>query len=544
MFLAFWITTLILYWPTHQAGFVTDVTGGIERLTNQPFWKIGTCFGFPALNQLSVFAFYSCYQLFGTVGLPWYLIFCGLHAANAILLWDFSHRLFQCYVQNAKVITFLGALLFLVHPYQSEVLVWRACFNYLLVTFFALQHWRRLWKFLDETEGDTHLKNPGWWQLHLYFLLALFTFELALVIPLIDLIIYLLFQQKEHPKRKFCNYFQQISIPQSIALAGYFLLHRLLFGTWIGHYGAATHLQFSPTYLLDNLAKYIIKYGLLVRSYGHYEKVFIFEMCEHYGWQVLLGITVLLGFIGLVFKKKISRKHFLIIGLTGCTVLALLPVLNLYFYYLQAIENDRYGYFASVFGLPLIVLLIYQLPKILRYLLLITYFSASCFLLVRTNQIWQQSTEVFYHLLEDYRWHNEENVVILNIPDNYQGAYLFRIIGRGSGFQDALTTIGQKPVKGKIWEVAQYNMTQLTDGVKVNVLDKNRVKVSFNQWGNWWWRNGVGVGPTHKRSIYTVYFKGPFYELELINPPNDAVFIYQDGLRWKKVVRGSSGSWQ
>ena len=107
-----------------------------------------------------------------------------------------------------------------------------------------------------------------------------------------------------------------------------------------------------------------------------------------------------------------------------------MPVLNLYFYSLQHIENDRYGYLASLFGLMLLTFFLFQLPKFLRYILLTTYLTAAIFLLIQTNQIWKESTEVFYSLLADYRWQDAENVVILNVPDNYQGAYLFRIIGQ------------------------------------------------------------------------------------------------------------------
>jgi len=102
-----------------------------------------------------------------------------------------------------------------------------------------------------------------------------------------------------------------------------------------------------------------------------------------------------------------------------------------------------------------------------------------------------------------------------------------------SYFVVALTAISQQPIKSEIWEVAQYNMMTPTDGVSVQKTKPHQLKVTFNQWGNWFWRNGVGVGPTHKREWYTANFKGQYYLLDLKTIPANTVFIYQDGKEWK-----------
>jgi len=328
---------------------------------------------------------------------------------------------------------------------------------------------------------------------------------------------------------QFAHYFTRISLPQLGLIGGYFSLNKWMIGHWVGHYGAATHLKFSLAKMSSTLLKYSIKYGLFVRAYPHQYKIQFFGFCDDYGLLILCLATIFgLGF--LFYKKQVNREKVVVyVLLLAAFIITLLPVLNLYFYSIQHIENDRYGYLASVFGLMFLAFFLFQLPKFLRYFLLLIYLSTSIFLLVQTNQIWKASTAVFYSLLADYRWYEEENVVILNVPDNYQGAYLFRIIGRKSGFQDALTYIHQKEVKGKIWEVVQYNMVQLTDGVSAIKNKPNQLKVTFNQWGNWFWRNGIGAGPTHQRSIYTAHFKGQYYLLDLKKPPANTVYIYQNG---------------
>ncbi len=562
IFLAFLSLTLGFYFPTIKAGFVTDVTSGIERIQGQPFRNIIYSFGFPALNQISILGFYLLYTIFGINGWAWYLVFCTLHATNAFLSFSLFRRLFQYFkIKEATIISLVGALLFLLSPYQTEVLVWRACLNYLLVTAFILGSLFYLVRYLETK------KQQYFWGTHGFFILSLFTFELSLILPFLTIIFYVSwlwtteyrryakfskfnkaqnssilaatrFSQSEEVDQptkgpyELLRYFINISLPQFALLGSYFLLNKWLFGRWIGHYGAATHLKFSLTTMSNTLLKYSLKYLFFVRSYSHPYKTAVFNFCDQYGFIILC--LVLISVIFFVKNKQINTKKTTISLLLIATfTLTLLPVLNLYFYWLQAIENDRYGYLPAVFGLMLFVFCCFQLPKYFRYFLLSSYLVVSIFLLVKTNQIWKESTTVFYSLLEDYRWEDVENVVILNVPDNYQGAYLFRIIGRKSGFQDALTYIQQKEVKGKIWEVTQYNMARPTDGVSVASKKPDQLKVTFNQWGNWFWRNGIGAGATHQRSIYTAHFKGQYYVLALKKTPVNTIYIYQDGKEWK-----------
>lgn len=532
LFILFLVVTLFFYFPTMQAGFVTDVTGGIERIENQPFWKVVYSFGFPALNQVSVLFFYIWYQLFDTWGLPWYLLFCSLHAINGWLAFlFFKNILRQFAIPNASIIAFSGTFLFLIHPYQTEVLVWRACLNYLLITTFSLGTLLNLSHYL-KTKKSNHL-----YYLQVTFLSALFTFELSLIIPFLVISLYSLWLWQSEQLQQFKYYFFRVSIPQILAIISYFSLNRLAFGAWVGHYGSATHLQFSVYEMGQTWLKYIAKYLFFIRSYTHSYKEIAFNFCDKNA-LFLCTLIVSSNLFFLFYKKrndtfnkgKIATFLFLSIGFT----FALLPILNLFFYWLQWVENDRYGYLSTVFGLILFVYILFQLPKLLRHSLLIFYTVSSILLLVQTNQHWKASTEVFYSLLEDYRWQTVENVIILNVPDNYNGIYLFRIIGQKSGFKDALTTIGHQRIEGKIWEVAQYNMITSTDGVSVKKAGNQQLKVTFKQWGNWFWRNGIGVGPTHKREIYTATFTGNHYILDLKNIPTNTILIYQDGKKWKE----------
>ena len=225
----FFLLLLVLYYPTIGAGFVTDVTGGIENITTAPFSDLLVSFGFPALNQLSIFLFYLLYYTFGTHGLGWYLVYCMLHAVNALLLYQLSFRLLTDFkIEKATAIAGFGALLFLISPYQSEVLVWRACQNYLLSVLFILLSLNSALQYLETSQRRNLIKTQ------VFFLLALFTFELSLTTPFIiaTLLLARAFYLEYQPR--FRKSFRWLVLPQIFFIGLYFCLNRLVVGTWIG----------------------------------------------------------------------------------------------------------------------------------------------------------------------------------------------------------------------------------------------------------------------------------------------------------------------
>lgn len=530
---SFFVITLCFYYPTIGSGFTTDVTGGIERLSTRPFRDILISFGFPALNQLSVALFYIQYQLFGTNGLGWYLVYGGLHSWNAFLLYLLFKELFAKQVlRSGKWIALIGALLFLISPYQSEVLVWKACQNYLLSVCFIFCSLLNLIWYLS-----THQKKYLWC-IHGFFLLALFTFEYGMILPFLIFIFLVFFFLLQDATKDIFQQIRVLILPQFVALGGYFILMKVLFGNWVGHYGAAVHFNFPIKIMLGNALKYLAKYVLFVRFYAHPTKTAVFDFIDTNVF-LLVGLLLILSLGLLIWYIKKGKKSIVFILLCGVLFFtSLLPILNLYFYHLQYLINDRHAYLASAFLYMGIAVVALQLPKYIGPIFLILYIGISAFFLVQLNGHWQASTKIYNGLMDNFRWHTAPQVVLLNVPDNYKGIYLYRIIQKQekvrSGFADALKYISAKDYTGQLLEVTQYNMENTTDGVSVTQLSANTLKVTFNQWGNWFWRNGIGAGAGYENDYYKVRFKGQWYELELKDTLKEAVFIYQDGDQWKE----------
>jgi len=526
LFLGLFLLTHLFYYPTWDAGFVTDFNGLVSRLEGASASGILNCFGFPALQQVLNAVLYGFYQLFGIQPLPWYLLFTTLHALNAWLLFRLVQRLMEGNeVKKPLTIALTGALFFLLSPYQSEVLTWRVCLNYLMVTGLMLGSLLSLISWLEKG-GHRYL-----WRLHLCFLLAVFTFELALMLPFMYLLLVWLYPSAQ-PKK------WRITLPSFSLLGIYFLLNRLVLGSWVGHYGAETHLRFSMREVLGNLLSYTAKLLGFVRYYQHSWKQRIFEwLNEPLPLILIIGALSVLLIYGLWRFGKLSGKFkiallfFLLFGL------ALAPSINLYFNYLLQVENDRYSYWASAFFFPLLAVLLSKLPRRAFLSLSALYLLVSLYYLRLTNEYWRVSTDIYYGLIDSFDPGDAPAAFLLNLPENYKGVPMFGDYSDNHrAFRGPLEYIGKKNYAGQIYDVAQYNMTRPHGGVEVTKVDSTQqLKVEFRQWGNWWWRKGIGMGPGYENEVYQVESHGHHYMFIPKAVPEGSVFYRQQGVEWEKV---------
>lgn len=529
---AFLALVHLLYYPAWNAGFVTDFTGLLWRLDGSSAAGIFNSFGFPALQPvLNAFLFLFC-KAFGLHPLPWYLAFTSMHVLNGWLAYRFGAAVLRGYgMRMPRLAALAGALFFLLSPYQSEVLTWRVCFNFLLSSFLVLSILYSSYSWMREG------RRGQLWAVHGLFVLALFTFELALAVPLACLVLLLLYPPTLRNRLGLRLQLLRLSAPQFALTLGYFLLNRLILGAWVGHYGPAVHLRFRLGEILANYYRYGFKLLAFSRYWPHPCKEGLSGKLQE---PLLFYPLAIVSVLALVYALARFRRWrgegqaallFLLLF-----ILALAPAVNLYFNYLLYIENDRYGYLASAFFFLGLSALLSVLPRWLFLLLVICYIGLSAFFLRRTNLYWRQSTALYYGLMDSFRWYDAPAVYLLNLPDNYQGAVLFRdFSGQGEAFRDALKYIKKAPYEGAIHEVAQYNLATPADGVTVRRDSAMHYTVEFNQWGNWWWRRGIGMGPGYQANTYSVDSKGHFYHLQLDTIEPGAVLLYQVKGEWREV---------
>ncbi|MCB9288857.1 MAG: hypothetical protein H6560_16230 [Lewinellaceae bacterium] len=529
--LAFTLVQLF-YFPTWDAGFVTDFTGLQWRLEGSGAAGILNSFGFPSLQPVLNAFLYLFYHAFGLNPLPWYLVFTGLHALNGLLVYRFGNVMLQAYGARApQLAALLAAAFFLLSPYQSEAVTWRVCFNFLFSSFLILSVLWLVQAWIKEGRAQQL------WAVHLLFVLALFTFELALMAPLACLLLLVSFPKEQRAGGKLSRQLGWLAIPQFGMILVYFLLNRLILGSWVGHYGAAVHLKFQLREVLSHYFLYGIKHLAFSRYWPHPWKEGLVNWLQQPAllYPLAIGFGLCLAFLLLRFYRwrgegKASLLFLLLF------ILALAPVANLYFHYLLHVENDRYGYLASAFLFLGFSTVLSFLPRRFYLLLAIGYLGLSGFFLRRTNQWWQQSTAIYYRLLDGFRWYEAPAVYLLNLPANYQGVLMFHdFSGEGVAFRDALKYIRRKPYEGDIYEIAQYNLATPKDDVSVRIDSTNELTVTFNQWGNWWWHKGLGMGGGYKTEQYQVINHGQDYRLVLDSIPDGAVFLYQTDGEWEAI---------
>ncbi|MFN0016486.1 MAG: hypothetical protein ACKVU2_18245 [Saprospiraceae bacterium] len=526
----FVLISLVVYWPTRNAGFVMDWLGWQYAYDREGWAGVPGSFGYPGLHPVLHLGNYALYWLFGAYNSIWYWFFAGLHGLNAALLARLALRLPLNATPATRLTIGLGtAVLFLLSPYTAEVVVWRVCLHYLLALLFALLAMHRVLDYLAAPN------KQFWWQIQLLVLLALFTFEWSLVIPvlLLALVLAYFFSKKTLPP---LAVLRNLFAPQVGLWAFYFLLNKIRIGDWVGHYGAETHLNFDPQYIAANMLRYTVKHFAFARDWVHDVKTPLFEGLAG-GWTFWLGTGIVLAAAAawlFFFRRLNSRLQW-----AGATFVwffvALLPVSNLFFYSLQYSENDRYGYFASGFGWLGLVLLLSFLNKIHFRAALIVLALLSGKFLLNINQCWIECEKISASLVEDFRWYDRDEVVILASPDNYQGVFMFRIIGQINGFNEALELRRRKPFKGAMWEVVQFNVIQPDYAISAEKDSTGMLyKIGFRQDGNWWWRNGIGA-LDYENERYDFKLKQWHAEIKLKEKRANTAVIYPVGGKWHEV---------
>ena len=524
--------TFLLYAGTVGAGFATDFTGLLDRMEGAPFRDFLNCFGFPAMHQVTNFFLYLFVKGFGLEALPWHLVFTGLHAANSLLAFLLARQLFEKNgLKNAAPAALMAALLFMSSPYQAEAVVWKVCLNFLSCTLLVQLS---LWL------AGCHLDNGRLRSLagsHLAFLAALFTFELALALPLLSATWALMLSLSEGrvPAKHIAG---RLLLPQLALVLIYFLLNKLLLGGWVGHYGEAVHLRFHPLEVSSNLMKYAAKYLFFWREMPHDWRQALMSWLEQPGVAAGgLSLAALLPTLFAFYFKKINTALRTAAWGWILFVLALLPVCNLSVAWLLQGENDRYGYLAAMFFFTGLAALLQLLPRWLRLACFLGWLGTSVYFLQKVNTAWQDSARLLHSLLEDFRWTEAPEVYVLAFPENYQGLPLFRdFSGQDLALKHTLKYLAGKPAKGRFFQISPYNVNSAAEGVQVSAAEAGVFQLALSQWGTWWWRNGDGTGD-YETTRWRFQVEGNGCRVSLKQAPaRGAVFIYATGGKWLEIA--------
>jgi len=233
-------------------------------------------------------SFMSDYQMGGTNLFVYHLSNILFHLLSVCLLF-----VFLCKLKYKKSISFLVALIFLIHPVFTQAVAWIPGRNDSLITVFILASFIYFINFLERKDKKNFI-------LHLlFFALAIFTKETALfALPLFVFYTYFLSQKKNKPSKI------KVLFAWLIVLIVWFVLRELTLNS-----------SFSGG-IIEMIKSIIFNLPAMVQLIG--KIIFPFNLSV---LPIIQDTTFIYGFITLIilgvlfFLKKDKRWNYIIFGL-------------------------------------------------------------------------------------------------------------------------------------------------------------------------------------------------------------------------------------
>ncbi|MCD6010433.1 MAG: hypothetical protein K0Q79_295 [Flavipsychrobacter sp.] len=534
VFIILWAVTFAIYVATRQAGWVIDGVGLLYNMKHQSFWDfINTTYsGDQGFYQLLTLPYYIFYKIWGFSPWMWGTLYITMHALNAMLVFSvFRAVLTDSGVKNSSIIALTTAIIFTFSPHISEVLVWRACFHYLLSFLFLLLVIAQTQKYQHTQRGKYILSAI------LFFSLSVFTNPIFYLTPFFVLILAIYYKLAlGYDKSIFRKTILNIFVPLLVLLSAYFVALYMVYGTVRPH---KTALSEPLLVYLSKPAKYLFHIIFLGRYFSKEAKDGAYRVLESLP-VIILFYALVTGYLLLGISKikawGSNSKAIFLFSVCGLMTLFFLiplafPMSALWVFY------DRYLYYCAPFIYVVAILLVAALVRN-KYLLIglfCAYIDVNLFFTLKVNTSWMEGDAIDKKLIENFPNDESKTVLLLNIPENMNGAAM---IGaqRESNLRNMMEVYTGKLPKNTIYDVASYNMVATYNGAHVKVLNDSTISVVLNHVGTWWWYEGHGAlsyeTPDYKADMKTV---GQHYDLILKHPADKYLLLYSVGDTWKKV---------
>ena len=484
LFLVSWIFVFAIYFPGHKAMLIDDGISGLWE-----FKKLGFN-GY--LHSYSMKSFYYgyfgflalVYFLFGTNPLGWFIVFSFLHALNTTFIFKAFQKLYAAFsLQNGQWIAFVGAILFLVSPYQSENVIWAATSHYSLTLFVLLFgiHW-----ICDFMNNGASIKSII--VFHSLFIFALLTLEISFFFPVIFFLLFLIILVQQRNKSQAIPYLLKIAFLQILIVGIYLFIYHSLYGHWIPNRYDEPH-SLSIAKLTITLAQQTVKLFSFIHFSEYKTREIVYEFCAHWKKTSLILGTILLAISLFVFKKDKSKMLLLLFFIISGIIL-FYPFLESYFMYLFRIENDRYLYFGSVFFLQAFVFVVFYFKPIIRIPIILIYITAFVYFIFPTVKARRTSAKLYYNFIQKFPVAQEGKIIILNVPNYCADVYEFRAKSR---LPISIEAEYGMDISKKIIQVASYSSVSEKDSFEVNRINDTTLFVKTKTNGTWWMNESIGL---------------------------------------------------
>lgn len=364
------------------------------------------------------------YQLAGVN--PWAWITCSvlIHVGIAWLVYLFTAHLVKWTTErDENVPAFFAGLLFLISPYQTEAVIWTpTCLKLSLCVLFSIWSIYLAVRYL-------RFGNERYWVFAVVLgALAVFSYELAFVLPLLIFLLYLLGKVIPGNKVMRLNKIKRLSLLNLLFVLLFVSINKLINGHWLFHGGENLFTKVEWNGLSGTLLKYFIKFFTCFRYLVPDSAI---EQMRAYYTPLWIFIALLVAFAMLTLlitqfsknKNSLKLQVFLLLSF----VLSLIPVLALDSSFLTQVYPDRYGYFAAVFVYPFIILIANAFTKKIFIPVLIVLCLMNVYWLELTTREWIESSRFNDQIIESFpKVSDQEEILVLNTPAYFNGRASFR----------------------------------------------------------------------------------------------------------------------
>ena len=525
---AFEALALAWYWPARYSGWVTDILGLVPRLETAGLSGAWTGYGSPVFHPLTLGAHYLLWHGAGPQSLPYYLTWTLLHGLTAWMVAEGVRvAAGDLGLRRARESGWWAGLLFAVHPYVVEAVVWRATLNYLLCVPLMLGACWGAYAFAKTGGRGGLLASVTLGGL------ALLSFDLAWVTWALSGVAALAGAHGGAAGARRRRVGVVLSL-QAIVLLGYLAAKTAVIGDAVGHYGAERHLNADPAIVLPNAWRQLTKLLFLTRQYGVEAKAGLTARLGEPAYYLSLTAASLGLLVWWLVSAAPRSRRWYLAGLFGvATVVTLLPTANLYYYWLLHGENDRYSYLPATAACAILALGLGALPhRGIRVgaaaVLLVAY---AYFSRVHVGE-WVGGASVQAALIDDFPRLPRGRVIALAAADNYCGTYLFRDANLPyTSLHSHLRFLRGRAPADTVENLVNFNQMHPGDSVAAWVNDRGEIELTFRQGGNWFWRGGIGLSDYERPGFRVtagypvrICFKDPL--------PTSTTLLYPTGGTW------------
>ncbi len=433
--------------------FVSDDFSLIERVVQQGmFYSWGESHG-GFLRPIIILSYLIDYKFWNLNPVGYHLTNIIFHAIAAYALYIISCSLMdKARYQNGRALSFLAACLFVALPCHSESVSWIAGRTDVIATAFGFMATAVF--FFIMRRGSLFLSGLAL----LLFSLAILTKESIIILPFIWFLLYVYCWRVENARPSNCSL-----ITLGLAcflLIGYFGLRKAMIGHFIGGYGTEQHISLIHIQTLFNIYQYIIRTFLPAFPLRFSDPLPLSAI------GFLIGIGVIPAFT--LYRKMSLAHHWLIfIFLMGCYLVSLVPVATMKVSIFDT-QNERFLYLPSGFACIIAASFIGVIfrSRFIQNSVLVVFVLIFTLTLQWVNTRWVTASILSKEIADEISKMDLDSIVVLNVPDNYQGAYVFH-----NGLHEAVTLFAGKKAGrqlGCLQAIAYHNLISLQQIIKVD----------------------------------------------------------------------------